>query len=353
MTPIDRLNTILAGGAPDRWPWVPSIYEHGAAVIAATPSEAARDAGLMARAAVESYRAYGHDLVTVGIDIYNIEAEALGCTVRYHHDGPSIPGVADHPLAGPEMPDLDALTVPQPGEGNRLGLIADACGQVMGAIGDEVWVYGCMGGPFSQAVELRGFSDLIVDIVTQPERVHRLMERTTALALDHARRLSRTGVGIYLYESWATMPLIDPPIFRDFVVPYNRQVIAAVRAEFDTPPPAIVMGGDITLLIDFFLQADSGLVVCDYLADFDLIRRKTAGRPILVRGCVDPKLIERGAWHELEAAIATLARKARGMPTFLWGCGCVPYHAPRDHVLRFKELCLGAAGRHPTDRSEQ
>jgi len=26
----------------------------------------------MARAAVESYRRYGHDLITVGIDIYNI-----------------------------------------------------------------------------------------------------------------------------------------------------------------------------------------------------------------------------------------------------------------------------------------
>ncbi|MFW6163389.1 MAG: hypothetical protein ACODAJ_11525, partial [Planctomycetota bacterium] len=98
----------------------------------------------------------------------------------------------------------------------------------------------------------------------------------------------------------------------------------------------------ITLLIDFFLQADSGLVVCDYLADFDLIRRRVGDRPILVRGCVDPKLIERGAWHELEAAIATLARKAAGMPTFLWGCGCVPYHTPRDHLLRFRDLCLAA-----------
>ena len=342
VTPIDRLKTILAGGAPDRWPWVPSIYEHGAAVIGATPSEAARDADLMARAAVESYRVYGHDLVTVGIDIYNIEAEALGCTIRYHDDSPSIPGVGSHPLEGPEPPDPEALPIPQPGEGNRLGLIADACATVMDAIGGEVWVYGCMGGPFSQAVELRGFNDLIVDVLTRPEAVHRLMAHTTALALDHARRLSRTGVGVYLYESWATMPLIDPSIFAAFVVPYNRQVIQAVRAEFGTPPPAIVMGGDITLLIDFFLEADSGLVVCDYLADFNLIRRRTAGRPIMVRGCVDPKLIERGDWHELEAAIATLARKAAGMPTFLWGCGCVPYHAPRGHVLRFKELCLSA-----------
>ena len=343
MKPIDRLTTILAGGTPDRWPFVPSIYEHGAAVLGRRPSEVSQDAELMAAAAVEAWRAYGHDLVTVGIDIYNIEAEALGCPVRYHPDGPSIPGVESHPLAGPEMPDPLDLPVPQPGPGNRLGLIADACTTVMDAIGSDVWVYGCMGGPFSQAAELRGFGNLIIDMVTNPDAVHRLMERTTALALDHARRLSRTGVGIYLYESWATMPLITPAIFRDYVVPYNGRVIAAIRQGFDTPPPAIIMGGDITLLVDFFLEADSGLIVCDYLADFDLIRRRTAGRTVMVRGCVDPKLIERGAWGDLEPAIATLARKARGMPNFLWGCGCVPYHAPRDHVLRFKDLCLAAA----------
>jgi len=345
MKPIERLNAMLAGQAPDRWPFVPSIYEHGAALLGVTPSEAARDPRLMADAAITAYQTYGHDLVTVGIDIYNIEAEALGCTVRYHDDGPFIPGVASHPLEGAEMPDPEALPIPEPGPGNRLGLIAEACRTVADAIGEEVSVYACMGGPFSQAVELRGFNNLIVDILTRPEAVHRLMARTTALALDHAERLSRQGVGIYLYESWATIPLIDPSIFATFVVPYNKQVIAAVRRRHATPPPAIVMGGDLSILADFFVEADSSLIVCDFNADFDLIRQKTAGRSILVRGCVDPKLIERGAWDELAPGIATLARKAAGMPNFLWGCGCTPYHTPIDHVLRFKQMCLAAEGK--------
>ena len=345
MRPIERLNAILAGQKPDRWPFVPSIYEHGAALLGKPPSEVARDAGLMADAAIAGYHAYQHDLVTVGIDIYNIEAEAFGCTVRYHDDSPSTPGVASHPLGGPESPDPEALAIPRPGEGNRLGLIADACRKVADAIGGEVWVYGCMGGPFSQAVELRGFNDLIVDIVTNPAAAHKLMARTTQLALDQAERLSRQGAGVYLYESWATMPLIDPAIFAAFVVPYNKQVIAAVRERFDTPPPAVVMGGNVSLLIDFFLEADSSLVVCDYNADFELIRARTAGRQILVRGCVDPKLIERGGWDELAAAIDTLARKAKGMHNFLWGCGCVSYDTSPDDVLRFKAMCLDAGGR--------
>jgi len=333
---------MLAGEAPDRWPFVPSIYEHGGALIGKRPYQASRDADLMADAAITAYRTYQHDLVTVGIDIYNIEAEAFGCAVSRDDIGGSIPGVTSHPLARGEMHDAESLGIPQPDETNRLGLIADAAGKVMDAIGDDVWVYGCMGGPFSQAVELRGFNELIVDIVTDPGPVHKLMKRTTRLTLEQAERLSRRGVGIYLYESWATIPLIDPGIFATFVVPYNKQVIAAIRQNFQTPPPAIVMGGNTSILMDFFVEAGSSLAVADYNADFDFIRKKTAGRDMLVRGCVDPKVIERGGWDEVSLAVETLARKAEGMRNFLWGCGCVSYDTPPEHVLRFKDICLAA-----------
>ncbi len=345
MKAIERLERVLAGEMPDRRPFIPSIYEHGATLLGKGPSEVSRDASLMAEAALAGYRAYGHDLVTVGIDIYNIEAEAFGCPLSHYGSEPGIPGVLSHPLAGAEPPNAENLAIPQPGLQNRLGLIADACGRVVEAIADEVWVYGCMGGPFSQAVELRGYDDFIMDIIHRPEAAHALMERTTELALEQARRLSRAGAGIYLYESWATIPLIDPGMFSAYVVPYGRRVIRAVRERFDTPPPAIIMGGNITILIDFFVQAESSLVVCDYNADFDLIRARTAGRPIIVRGCVDPKRIEAGDWEHIQHAVDTLARKARGMPNFVWGCGCVSYHTPPESVLRFKDVCLAAAAR--------
>jgi len=342
MKPIERLEAALAGRRPDRWPFVPSIYEHGPALLGRGPSEVSRDAGLMAEAALAGYRTYAHDLVTVGIDIYNVEAEAMGCRLKYHGASPGIPGIVTHPLAGPEPPDAEALAVPQPGPENRLGLIAEASERVVDAVGEEVWVYGCMGGPFSQAVELRSYDDFIMDIVHRPEVAHALMQRTTALAMEQAERLSRGGAGIYLYESWGTIPLIDPPIFSAYVVPYNRRVIRAVRQRFATPPPAVIMGGDISLLIDFLLEAESGLVACDYRADFGLVQSRCAGRPVILRGSIDPKRLEAGDWAYLDDAVATMARKACGMPNFVWGTGCVSYHTPPESVLRFKALCLAA-----------
>jgi uroporphyrinogen decarboxylase len=306
----ERMQCVLEGRPPDRPPWVPSIYEHGAAVLGRAPGEVARDAELLARAALESYARYRHDLVTVGLDIYNVEAEALGCAVSAG-EGDSIPGIVSHPLADARALDPSALAIPEPGPANRLGLLAEATARVVDEIGGDVWVYGCMGGPFSQAVELRSFENLIGDIYETPEAVHALMEKTTALALQQAGRLSARGAGIYLYESWATLPLIDPAIFAEFVVPYNQRVIAAVRAEYETPPPSVIMGGDTAILVDFFLQAGASLMAADFNTDFDLMREKTAGRDMLIRGCADPKLIERGDWAGLERTVQSLAERAR------------------------------------------
>jgi uroporphyrinogen decarboxylase len=231
MNSLERMNLVFNGQRPDRAPFVPSIYEHGATVIGVTPSEASTDSDLMAKAAVESFLAYGHDLITVGIDIYNIEAEAFGCPVKRFSDR-SIPAIDGHPLAEMDTLDVSELSIPEEGAGgNRLGLIVDASRKVMRQVGEQTVVYACMGGPFSQAVELRGFDRFIMDIYETPSAVRELLEKTTELSVSHACRLSTAGVGVNIYESWATLPLISPDIFRDFVVPYEKKIIQLFRSK--------------------------------------------------------------------------------------------------------------------------
>jgi uroporphyrinogen decarboxylase len=347
MTALERMRCTFRGEFPDRAPFVPSIYEHGAALIGSTPSVVSCDARLMADAAIESYRSYAHDLVTVGIDIYNIEAEAFGCPVRRFatHD---IPAVYEHPLSGAARLDSSGLVIPgEDASGNRLGLIVEACRLVQAEIGCEVPVYACVGGPFSQAVELRGFDTIMMDMVDDPAAVHALLGKTTELTIRHARRLSAQGVGINIYESWATLPLISPDIFRDFVVPYEKRIVSDIRSSFGTAPPAVILGGNTSMLIDFFIDIDTSLVVADYMTDFAFMRRKLrehASR-MVVRGCLDPKRIERGEWAALQEPIDILAGHAADMPNFVWGCGCVSIDTTREQLLHFKELCLAAAAR--------
>lgn len=344
MTSRERMERVFRGEKPDRTPFVPSIYEHGAVLIGETPSRASRDPALMARAAVESFRTYGHDLVTVGIDIYNIEAEAFGCPVRLF-DSKDIPAVYAHPLEDQETLDARRLAIPGENSSNRLGLIVEASRMAYEELKDEVPVYACMGGPFSQAVELRSFDKFLMDMYDNPKEARALLDRTTELSIRHAKRLSEQGVGVNIYESWATLPLISPDIFRDFVVPYEKRIVGEIRGRFDTPAPAVIMGGNTSALIDFFIDIDTSLVVADYMTDFGFMLAKLREHEsrMVIRGCLDPKQIERGEWDALQTPIDALAEKSRDMANFVWGCGCVSIDTPKEHLLRFGEMCGEAA----------
>lgn len=339
MNSIERMEAAWCEREADRCPFVPSIYEHGAALVGKTPFEVSRSANLMAEASIASWNRYGHDLITVGIDIYNVEAEAFGCEISRPSDA-AIPGVMSHPLGGPDELDGGGLAIPAPGPENRLQLLADATQKVVHATGDEVWVYAAMAGPFSQAVELRGFEALIGDMLDAPERVHGLLEKTTQLALRQAGRLSETGASISIFESWATLPLITPAIFGEYVVPYNKRIIDMIQAHYAVPPPAVIMGGDTAKLMDHFIEVGTSLVVADYMTDFELMRERTRGRKMIVRGCVDPKMIARRQWDGLEKAVASLRAKKKGMRNFVWGCGAVSYDTDPETLLRFKAMCM-------------
>jgi uroporphyrinogen decarboxylase len=346
MNNIERMNCVFNGVRPDRTPFVPSIYEHGAAVLKKTPSAVSVDARLMAEAAIESFSVYDHDLATVGIDIYNVEAEAFGCRVTRFEDD-SIPAISHHPLAEDEEPALGDLKIPDLNGSNRLRLIAEACRIVRREIGDHVWVYGCMSGPFSQAVELRGFEQFLLDIQLRPSVAHSLLEKTAALSTAQAESISKQGVGVNIYESWATLPLISPEIFKEFVIPYNKRIMREIRTNFRTNPPALIMGGNISALIDFFIDAGATLVAADHKADLAFIRKRLSdhGSKIVIRGCVNPQIIERGEWETLDSTIRRLADNARGMFNFVWGCGCVSFTTTKENLLRFKDACRAASAR--------
>ena len=90
-----EIESVLRCGPPRRVPlFLPAIYEHKAWFIGSTPSAISRDAGLLTRALLAEYEAIGADALAVGVDVYNLEAEAVGCTVTFYEgDDTSIPGI--------------------------------------------------------------------------------------------------------------------------------------------------------------------------------------------------------------------------------------------------------------------
>lgn len=96
--------------------FAPTVYEHAARVIEKTPSETAQSEELLVCGQLAAHKIYRQDIISVGLDIYNVEAEALGAQVSYYSDDrlPSLSGRLIRDAAG-----LDRLRPPDPSRGVR------------------------------------------------------------------------------------------------------------------------------------------------------------------------------------------------------------------------------------------
>ena len=65
-----------------RIPFTPVVYEHAARFVGRTPWEVSRDAELLFEGHRRAYLEYHQQVIAVGIDIYNLEAEAYGARVE-------------------------------------------------------------------------------------------------------------------------------------------------------------------------------------------------------------------------------------------------------------------------------
>ncbi len=93
-----------------RIPFTPVVYEHAARCVGRTPWEVSRDAELLFEAHRAAFLEYRQDVIAVGIDIYNLEAEAYGARVEAA-DGNAIPAIheplLDSPEDGHHLPPFD------------------------------------------------------------------------------------------------------------------------------------------------------------------------------------------------------------------------------------------------------
>lgn len=338
MTSRERLLRVLKGEIPDRVPFIPTIFEHSAKLIDRTPSEAALDEKLLEEAQIKAYQIYGHDALNVGIDVYNIEAEALGCEVRYYKDN-SIPGILSHPYE--EEADFDSITFSL--ERGRIKSILNAAEKINKELGSEVGVSIGICGPFSIAVELIGYENIIFEGINDSGRVHRLLEATLKYQKGYCDEIIKRGLGITIFESWATPPLVSPDTYREFIKCYEKELISYIKGKGISAAP-LVIGGDTGLILDDIIETGTTILIADYKADLETFILKASVMDIPVRGNIDPKIVQNGTKEEIINQIKIIEKKVKGYKKFILGTGVIPYDTPYENILLIKDY-LETGGR--------
>lgn len=334
MKPIERMVAVYDGRLPDRVPFVPTIYEHAAYLIGRIPSEMARDPSLIVEGQLQAFELYRHDLVAVGVDIYNVECEALGSEVVYF-DGPETPGLVE-PLLD-DKADLQELHLPDPERSGRMPLLLEAAVRVKERLSAQVLVSGTVVGPFTMAANLRGFERLVMDAYEDPDYAHRLMGFATQVGKAFADAFVAHGLGVAINESWIAPPLMSPALYRELVVGYERELISHIKARGQRNV-GLISGGDTTPLLDDLIGTGTSLLIADYNCDFRYFKERTMALGVVLRGNVDPKLVESGPMDRLQEAGRRVIDLCAPGGRFVLGTGVIPYATPAEHLLALREL---------------
>ncbi|CAB5125612.1 hypothetical protein D3OALGA1CA_2880 [Olavius algarvensis associated proteobacterium Delta 3] len=168
---------------------------------------------------------YQFDTISNFWDVYNIEAEALGQKIVYYPDG--IPD-ADRtcPLIGVPS-DLDHLIPSDPYTSGRMPWVLEVNRNYLEITGKLDRAY--FTSPFSLAVNIRGYENLMVDMFTRPAFVHRLFRFLCDDVLSPYIEAMRKDVGIPALlmdgrDAWASPPLITLDMMDEFVVAYTDRL---------------------------------------------------------------------------------------------------------------------------------
>ncbi len=314
----------------------PSVYEHAAKVIGKSPWEVSRDAGLLSKAHIEAYRLYRHRPVVVGIDIYNLEAEAYGAVVS-RAAGNAIPAIREYPLSS--VKELLNLEPFDPKTAGRIPMVIEAA-KLASDNSSDADIRIPLSGPFSLAANLVGFENLLCEIVTAPDLVAGALRHLVAGQVEFCKQVVRNGLDIAFFESAATPPLLSPQNFRQIELGALKEIMQKTAAVVGHPVPCI-MGGDTLPILDDILQTGTGYVCCPAKTNQQKFMEKMQAHPdVTVRINMDARAITSKNFRDVEKEVDRVIALIHNRRNVCIGTGCLPFEAEPEVILKTKEYIL-------------
>ena len=156
-------------------------------------------------------------------DIYNIEAEALGQPLNWMPE--MFPEIKASDMLVKSEADLDRLKPPDPGKDGRMPFIIQMYKKVID-LGIQPQFRFC--APFTLACNIRGLSNVVMDIMMQPEFAHRLFRFIaddvlapwiTALRRECGGDFMAVGA-----DALASLPVTNLAILEEYALGYIKRL---------------------------------------------------------------------------------------------------------------------------------
>jgi MtaA/CmuA family methyltransferase len=338
-TPRDRVVAAYKRSFADRVPTYPIVASFAGTLDGLSIEEYCTHPGKAIAAMMRYYERYQPDVVLAYNDLAK-EAEAFGCRVKYSDY--VVPSIDTHVLAE-DKGRLAKLAMPDPYSTGRLPGFLEQCEALVKA--KPPTAIGAVAvGPWTIAMLIRNPEVMLLDTFEDPQFIHDLMRVTTDFSKLWGDAIVKTGIGLSFSEPTASISLISPDNYRDFIAPYHKELVEYFKAKkvgltthiCGTTYPIyedVIQCGFSTVSFDLDQQADPTLHV-DQLDRFMQVAR---GRVVAI-GNVDATRFEKATKEEIHAEVKRCVDTAARHSAFILSTSCeIPPRSDPQVVQWFME----------------
>lgn len=257
----------------------------------------------------------------------SVEAQAFGCKVKFSEN--EVPKVIKGIIS--DLGEVDKLEVPQIGAGRTCEYIKAS--ELAAKNITEKPTFAGMIGPFSLAGRLFDMTEIMLAILTEPEKMHLLLQKCMQFLTEYAIVLKASGAnGLIIAEPAAG--LLSPQQCHEFSSDYVRKIVAAVQDDFFM----VVLHncGNTESLVESMVSTGAmGLHFGNSVDMLKIMPQIPWGR--VAMGNVDPSgVLKNGSKSEIIQKTGELLRKTAMYKNFILSTGCdVPPGTPQDNIRAF------------------
>ncbi len=326
MTPKERIYAILKGGSYDRPAVTPIFMAWSANFIGHTYRDYYLDGDVLVQAQLAVTRAFNLDQISAISDPWR-EASAYGMEFDYPADGVGKP-------KGLLIKTYDDISKVKPLDienAERTKQRIESVRKMAAEVGQTHSVLGWVEGPMAEYADLRGVENTMMDLIDKPEifikagRV--IIQNAIAFAIAQVKAgADMIGIGD------AVASLIAPDMYKEFVLPLEQKLIAAVHEAGAAVKLHIC--GNIKNHISYMAQSGADIIDVDWMVPLAKAR-EFVGPAVTLCGNFNPAgvLFEGSPQDVADAARQCLKT---GGDKFILMPGCeVPPATPEQNIRAF------------------